>query len=454
MPTILPTSWHPAITPSWAGSQVWRFFTYAMPLDVAFMIGHDDDVVLDPKVGGGRRRADTRCSRWKGLQSDAAIVSAICASYPALTTTTISTVEELIATDAPMVVILSYKTQPSFTWYSNFFDALRGLEARGTTVYPSCDFKQLISSKASYVRLLQASELPICPTEILDRAECVDETDALSPALVEARLSTSLRALQLLPAESAAPAPGGSALAPLRLVTKPSNADGGFGVAFWEAAATSPAAAVHGEENASLQRAAGTDGAMPAPCRAAEEEEEAFAVAEGAGGAPLVRSMKLRMLLNAGCNLPLPPSLGVAEPPVVAAAPSNKRQRRQAGASAPPPTASGGGGCARSADGANGDGNRGGNGGGGDRRGSDAGAFLEYLLAIGFVGNRPHVLLQPLVPQLAQHFEIKLYFLQRQPFYASLTYGKEQLQVSAALHRLRHRRLRQRRGRHRHRHRL
>eukprot|EP00900_Chrysochromulina_parva_P021751 jgi/Chrpa1/4209/Chrysochromulina_OHIO_Genome00017470-RA len=121
--------------------------------DVAFMIGHDDDIVLNPSVGNPRRRdAPPRSSNWAGMQSDVAIVSAVQKFYPSLVIITLATVEELRATNASMVVIISYKTQPSFAWYSTFFETLNGLEARGTIVYPSCNFKQLISSKANYVR--------------------------------------------------------------------------------------------------------------------------------------------------------------------------------------------------------------------------------------------------------------------------------------------------------------
>ncbi|KOO21928.1 hypothetical protein Ctob_001850 [Chrysochromulina tobinii] len=125
--------------------------------DVAFMIGHDDDIVLNPSVGNPRRRdAPPRSSNWAGMQSDVAIVSAVQKFYPSLVIITLATVEELRATNASMVVIISYKTQPSFAWYSTFFETLNGLEARGTIVYPSCNFKQLISSKANYVRPLIA----------------------------------------------------------------------------------------------------------------------------------------------------------------------------------------------------------------------------------------------------------------------------------------------------------
>ena len=93
------------------------------PLRVAFMTGHDDDVVLDPSIQ--RLSRATRDSRWRGMQSDAAIVDAVATSFPHLTISTVTTVEELLATDAEVVVIISYRTQPSFAWYATFFEALR-----------------------------------------------------------------------------------------------------------------------------------------------------------------------------------------------------------------------------------------------------------------------------------------------------------------------------------------
>ena len=150
------------------------------------MVGHDDDAM--PSLAGrgsraGRGSEASRASRWAGLQSDVAIVSAI-AFFPELATSIVTTTEQLLATDASVVVVLSYYTQPSFAWYATFFAALRALEARGTTVYPSCAFKQFISSKAEYIRLLQSERLPMCPTEVLERSECVDGSGALSLARV------------------------------------------------------------------------------------------------------------------------------------------------------------------------------------------------------------------------------------------------------------------------------
>ena len=228
---------------------------------VAFMTGHDDDVVLDPRVASELgRAAGRRSSRWRGMQSDLAIVDAVRTGFPQLQVETLQTVEELLATDADVVVIISYKTQPSFAWYASFFDALLTLESKGTTVYPSAAFKEAISSKARYMKLLQAGGLPMCPTAFLERADCVGEDGVtLVPSLVETHLSTALLSLGLLRPPPAALAEHGdsagssSTLAPRRddrtisrsgfhLVTKPSNADGGFGVAFWEAPADGPRA--------------------------------------------------------------------------------------------------------------------------------------------------------------------------------------------------------------------
>ena len=36
-----------------------------------------------------------------------------------------------------------------------------------------------------------------------------------------------------------------------------------------------------------------------------------------------------------------------------------------------------------------------------------------------------------LLPQLAHHFEVKIYFLRREPFLAALSYGKEKLVAQA-----------------------
>ena len=68
-------------------------------------------------------------------------------------------------------MILSYRTQTSYVWYSRFFDALAKLEEQGTIVYPSVDFKRTISSKAAYARLLSDAGLPVCPTEVSANGE-------------------------------------------------------------------------------------------------------------------------------------------------------------------------------------------------------------------------------------------------------------------------------------------
>ena len=328
------------------------------------MIGHDDDIVLDPSVPVQGRGRTARQSRWRGMQSDAALVDAVASNHPDLTVETLTTVDGLLATDAQIVVIISYKTQTSFAWYATFFAALRSLEARGVTVYPSADFKETISSKAKYTRLLQASDLPICPTQIIDRADCVAaDGTTLVPALVDARFSAALTSLGLLqaPAGGCAPVPK-----PFHLVTKPSNADGGFGVAFWENhhRADPSAAATSVAENAPPP----SDGENADVQLAAEQQPPPSA------HLPLTRTLQMRMMLAAG---------------------NSAAAATAAAATAADPEASS--------------------------------ALMDYLRDVGFVGERPHLLLQPLVPLLAQHFEMKIYFLKRKPFYAALVYGKEKL---------------------------
>ncbi len=357
------------------------------PQRVVFMIGHDDDVVLDPSVAT-RRRGCT--SRFSGMQSDAAIVRAVEEACPHLTIETTTTVEGLLETEAEVVVIISYRTQPFYAWYTTFFEALETLEARGVTVYPSSAFKQTISSKAAYTRLLQAQGLPMCPTEIVDRAECVGPDGALQPALVDARFGAALTSLGLLTSND-----GAEAVSPFHLVTKPSNADGGFGVAFWEDAghappATAPPPAADGE-NVSVQRH------PPLGKRARDDadrdrNENRSACSPSAARTvprPLTQTMLLRTMLTAGCDLG-----------ATSLAAANK----------------GGGGSAV-----------GGGGGGGG-----GGSLVDYLRDVGFVGERPHLLVQPLVPLLGQHFEIKIFFLRRRPFFAALAYGKEKLMAKVA----------------------
>ena len=259
-----------------------------MKPSVAFMVGHDDDAMPESSAGRGSRAGRGseagRASRWAGLQSDVAIVSAIRAFFPELATSIVTTTEQLLATDASVVVVLSYYTQPSFAWYATFFAALRALEARGTTVYPSCAFKQFISSKAEYIRLLQSERLPMCPTEVLERSECVDGSGALSLARVHSQLATSLRRLRMLSEHRIAPV----------LVTKPSNADGGYGVAFWESGGRAGSEPTSELENADLQH----------------HTSETSAAALGAECPPaaLLQSLRLHTLLSNGCKLP--PSLG------------------------------------------------------------------------------------------------------------------------------------------------
>ena len=342
------------------------------PLRVAFMTGHDDDVVLDPSIQ--RLSRATRDSRWRGMQSDAAIVDAVATSFPHLTISTVTTVEELLATDAEVVVIISYRTQPSFAWYATFFEALRTLEARGVTVYPSATFKETISSKAAYTKLLQAAGAPLCPTAIVDRAECVSADGTLRPALVDASFGAALRSLGLLTPDAGASSSGAapsSSSSSFHLVTKPSNADGGFGVAFWENAPQAQQQQQQQQrqpslgENADVQKTAEEAAPTPTPTPTLPTASSSCAATQSPR---LTETLQLRTMLSAGCTV------------------------------------------ASTA--------------GGEESVSP---LMAYLRDVGFVGARPHLLLQPLVPLLAQHYEIKIYFLQRKAFFASLVYGKEKL---------------------------
>ena len=139
-----------------------------------------------------------------------------------------------------VVLVLSYLTQVSYGWYAEFFRTLKTLEARGVAVYPSAEFKEFISSKASYMQLLQEQGRRVCPTQILHRSECVGVsgggaaggtseisaseigsseisaseigTSEISVARVEVRMRAALTALGLL-------APSGDG-APCHLVRK------------------------------------------------------------------------------------------------------------------------------------------------------------------------------------------------------------------------------------------
>ena len=330
--------------------------------------------MLDPRTPrAATKNQPERTSRWAGMQSDMAIVAAMAESFPQLRVSTVRTLDELLASNADAVVIVSYKTQPSYEWYDRFFGAMRTLEARGVPVYPSADFKQLISSKAKYMRILREARLPLCPTEIVERAACVDASGAIDPELAEAALGGALTSLGFFPAAAAALPPR---LPAFRVVTKPSNADGGFGVAFWEGAgeAPTPAAAAGGagSENAGVQCAPGADATAAAACDGIGEGG-----AQGSG-CRLLRSLQLRTLLTNGCDVDAPPELDSA-------------------------------------------------GAGADAADAADAPFVRYLRDVMFTGGRPHMLVQPLVPQLGQNFEIKIYFLKREPFFASLVYGKERL---------------------------
>ena len=65
---------------------------------VCIMVGHDDDVVLDPRLYASRPR--TAKSKWEGKQSDVAIAESMLAQFPQLHATYARTNEELLATDA------------------------------------------------------------------------------------------------------------------------------------------------------------------------------------------------------------------------------------------------------------------------------------------------------------------------------------------------------------------
>lgn len=66
--------------------------------DVCIMVGHDDDVVLDPRLFASRPRNSK--SRWEGKQSDMAIAESMLAQFPHLRANFARTNEELLATNA------------------------------------------------------------------------------------------------------------------------------------------------------------------------------------------------------------------------------------------------------------------------------------------------------------------------------------------------------------------
>lgn len=334
--------------------------------NVCIMVGHDDDVVLDPQLSGARPRGAR--SKWEGRQSDVAIAESMLAQFPQLRASYARTIEELLATDAPVVLVLSYLTQVSYGWYARFFAALQELEGRGVTVYPSASFKEYISSKALYMRTLQEHGRRVCPTHVLQRDEVVDAHGEVCPARLEGGLRSALTVLGLQ-------APSATPRAPFQIVSKPSNADGGFGVAFWSGKLPAPTAGDGGvaadDENANQQRS-------DAPAATAKPEAAADAPSETG----VLPTLRLCALLTAG---------------------------NQAGVEARKL-------CETPSDGADN-----GGGGGGSR------SFCAYLRTVAFADARPHLLLQPFLPQFAHHFEMKIYFLRRELFFASLTYGKEKL---------------------------
>ena len=69
---------------------------------VCIMVGHDDDVVLDPRLFASRPR--NAKSKWEGQQSDMAIAESMLAQFPQLRATYARTNEDLLATDAKAVL--------------------------------------------------------------------------------------------------------------------------------------------------------------------------------------------------------------------------------------------------------------------------------------------------------------------------------------------------------------
>ena len=206
---------------------------------------------------------------------------------------------------------------------------------------------------------------------VLQRDEVVDAHGEVCPARLEGGLRVRCGAR---PAGASA-----TPRAPFQIVSKPSNADGGFGVAFWSGKLPAPTAGDGGvaadDENANQQRS-------DAPAATAKPEAAADAPSETG----VLPTLRLCALLTAG---------------------------NQAGVEARKL-------CETPSDGAD-------NGGGG----GGSGSFCAYLRTVAFADARPH-LLQPFLPQFAHHFEMKIYFLRRELFFASLTYGKEKLVAKVA----------------------
>eukprot|EP00965_Chrysotila_dentata_P068387 2261872-Pleurochrysis_carterae.AAC.1 len=253
-----------------------------------------------------------------------------------------------------VVLIISYHTQPSFAWYGSFFAALRALEARGVAVYPRADFKELLSCKGNYTQLLQRAGLPICPTAVLERAACVDG-GGVQPTLVEASLAQALDTLGLLAPIAAAPNDHGGrqgddhggcqgdggdygtadnhrsggaridddeegkigvgldgGVRPFQLVSKPSNADGGYGVAFWaydgacaDSCAAESARAPNAERHRSLLDGLRLQAMLTCGCDVPSLDESPAHAATPVHGRPFMRY--LQEARAAGRALLLPP---------------------------------------------------------------------------------------------------------------------------------------------------
>ena len=97
---------------------------------VCIMVGHDDDVVLDPRLFASRPR--NAKSRWEGQQSDMAIAQSMLAQFPQLRATFARTNEDLLATDAK--VMLCADTNVRGLWAA----AHRGAGQLGPGEAPLC----------------------------------------------------------------------------------------------------------------------------------------------------------------------------------------------------------------------------------------------------------------------------------------------------------------------------
>ena len=138
----------------------------------------------------------------------------------------------MLATEARDAVVLSYLALARIEAPVRQIRRRRWLDARlegrGVVVYPSSAFKRHISSKAAYMAALQERGLPVWPTQILLRGDCVGDDGAPAAARVGRRRRAALGARRARVFMSWLAGAKG-----FQLVSKPSNADGGFGVASW-----------------------------------------------------------------------------------------------------------------------------------------------------------------------------------------------------------------------------